>query len=295
MTDCGDKTEAQINRVIAACEAYGSSSIIALSGVPATGKSFIAAIAAQRYAGEPTRVREVQFHQSFSYEAFVEGLRITESGAVEPVSGVFMEWNELAADDGALRYVLLIEELTRANVASVLGELLTYVEFRDRHFFSIYSRRAISVAPNLTILATFNPVDRSAIDLDDALLRRLRIIEFPPSATLLEEMLKQNGLEKRVIDRLKGVFTSCETEFGSDYATLMPFGHGVFAEVRNEEDLFPLWRERLRHMLYRPLLDPHAFAETIEKAYPWRDRNHREPELDSAREPPDEEAADDGA
>ena len=277
MTDYGSHTESQIAQVVAACEAYGSSSIIALSGVPATGKSFVAEIAAQRHAGEPTRVRAVQFHQSFSYEEFIEGLRISDSGAVDPCAGLFLDWNRIAQDDGELRYVLLIDELTRANVAAVLGELLTYIEHRERKFYSLYSRTPIGVAENLTILATYNPVDRSAIDLDDALLRRLRIIDFPPSAVLLDEMLQRKKLHRTVIDRLKGVFDACEAKFASDYATLMPFGHGLFADVRKEEELHPLWQERIRHMLYRPMLDPHAFAETIEKAYPWKDPHYREP------------------
>ena len=271
MTDYGAATEAKIEQVIDVCMRYGSTSIIALSGVPATGKSYIAAIAAQRYAGEPTRVREVQFHQSFTYEEFVEGLRITDTGGVEPVEGVFLEWNNISAEDGDLRYVLLIEELTRANLGSVLGELLTYVEHRDRQFFCMFSRRAARVAKNLTIIATLNPVDRSAIDVDDALLRRLRIIDFPPSTCMLEEMLKRNGIEPPVIERLKGVFNNCQAAFPTEYETLMPFGHGVFAEVQSEDDLYPLWEQRLRRLLYRPLLDPHAFAETIKAAYPWRD------------------------
>ena len=273
----GAATESQIAAVIKACEDYGSSSIIALSGVPATGKSFVAAIAAQRFAEEPTRVREVQFHQSFTYEEFVEGLRIGAHGAVEPVSGVFLEWNERALEDGELKYVLLIEELTRANLGSVLGELLTYVEHRDRNFHTMFSRKSMMIAKNLTIVATYNPVDRSAIDIDDALLRRLRIIDVAPDVGQLEEMLKTNGLPLPVIQQLKGVFEACKAKHAQDYDVMMPFGHGIFAEVKTEADLNPLWHQRIRRMLYRPLLDPHAFAETIAAAYPWRDPGYSVP------------------
>jgi 5-methylcytosine-specific restriction protein B len=277
VTTYGPATERQIKAVVDACEKFGSSSIIALSGVPATGKSYIASIAAQRHAGEPTRVREVQFHQSFTYEEFIEGLRIAAGGAVEAVPGVLLDWNERASEDGKLRYVLLVEELTRANLGSVLGELLTYVEHRNRQFFTLFSRRAIRIAPTLTIIATFNPVDRSAIDIDDALLRRLRIVDMPPDTEQLLEMLTANGLALNVATALRRVFEDCKAAFPNEYETLMPFGHGVFAEVRTEDDLCPLWHQRLRRMLYRPLLDPHAFAETIEKAFPWTDPAYRTP------------------
>jgi 5-methylcytosine-specific restriction protein B len=287
MTDYGPATEKQIAAVVEACGKYGRSSIIALAGVPATGKSYIAAIAAQRHAGEPTRVREVQFHPSFTYEEFVEGLRIGAGGAVEAASGVFLEWNELANDDGELQYVLLVEELTRANLAAVLGELLTYVEHRERQFFTMFSRRAVRVAPNLTILATYNPVDRSAIDIDDALLRRLRIIDFPPDPDQLDEMLTRNGLPPHVITQLRRVFTDCQSAFPEDFASLMPFGHGVFADVAKEEDLSPLWHQRIQRMLYRPLLDPHSFAEVIKSAYPWRDPAYRVPMPEGAPAMPD--------
>src|ERR1035438_1531795 len=63
----GAATEKKIKEVIDACERYGNKAIVALAGVPGTGKSFIALIAAQRFANEPTLVREIQFHQSFSY------------------------------------------------------------------------------------------------------------------------------------------------------------------------------------------------------------------------------------
>jgi 5-methylcytosine-specific restriction protein B len=275
VTAYGPATERQIKAVVDAAQKYGSSSIIALSGVPATGKSYIASIAAQRHAGEPTRVREVQFHQSFTYEEFIEGLRIAAGGAVEAVPGVFLDWNERALDDGKLEYVLLIEELTRANLGSVLGELLTYIEHRNRQFFTLFSRRAIRIAPTLTVIATFNPVDRSAIDIDDALLRRLRIIDMPPDTDQLLEMLTANGLPADIGIALQRVFDDTRAAFPAEYETLMPFGHGVFSEVRTEEDLYPLWHQRLRRMLYRPLLDPHPFAETIEKAYPWTDRGFR--------------------
>ena len=118
--------------------------------------------------------------------------------------GVFSQiWNEQASDDENQPYVLLIEELTRANLAAVLGELMTYIEHRTRPFLTVYSRRPVLVAKNITVIATYNPTDRSALEIDLALLRRLRIIDFPPSTDQLAEMLGKNGVPANVIEKLE--------------------------------------------------------------------------------------------
>ena len=272
----GPATETRIQEVIDACRRYGQTSIIALAGPPGTGKSHIAVIAAQRHAKEPTRVKEIQFHPSFTYEEFMEGLRIDATGAVQPTPGIFLSWNDDALADKIKdhQYVLLIEELTRANLSAVLGELLTYIEHRNRDFETLFSHTKAKVAPNLTVLATFNPVDRSALSIDDALLRRLRIIDFLPDEAQLAEMLSSNGrkVPTYVIEKLKQIFQICKKEHPTEYSSLMPFGHGIFSEVQSEGDLYALWHQRLVRMLRRPLLDPHPFTETIESAYPWKQK-----------------------
>src|SRR5687767_11193800 len=106
--DYGATTEKAIASVVTACKRHGANSIVALAGVPGTGKSFIASIAAQRFSGEPLLVREIQFHQSYSYEEFIEGLRIDDSSGVGVVPGVFLDWNQRAIDDPDRSYVLLI-------------------------------------------------------------------------------------------------------------------------------------------------------------------------------------------
>ena len=209
-----------------ACSRHGASSIIALAGVPGTGKSFVASIAAQRFSNEPLLVREIQFHQSFSYEEFIEGMRIDEANGVTVVPGIFLEWNQRAIEDPGNRYVLLVEELTRANLPSVLGELMTYLEHRERPFLTVYSRKPVRVAQNLTILATYNPTDRSAIELDSALIRRLRIIRCPPDVGQLSEMLGGTGLPAQVIEKLRRLFEICREKFPEQYEHLMPFEIG---------------------------------------------------------------------
>lgn len=279
MQNYGPVTENKISEVVETCRRYGSTSIVALAGVPGTGKSFIAEIAAQRIASDPLLVREVQFHPSFSYEQFIEGMKLDRDGGASPLPGIFLDWNQRALEDPGQRYVLLIEELTRANVSAVLGELMTYIEHRDRSFLTLYSRRPVTIAPNIALLATYNPTDRSAINLDTAFIRRLRIVRFPPSAAQLAEMLVSTNLKEAVIKRLQTLFEKCQAEFPDDFSNLMPFGHGIFADVVDEvPDLHALWQERIEHLLKRPLLEPHPFASVIEESYPWKNPNYREPQ-----------------
>src|SRR5436190_19310312 len=106
----GAATEAKISEVMEACMAYGSTSIIALAGVPGTGKSYIANIVAQRLASDLLMVKEIQFHPTYAYEEFIEGYRSTPQGGFAPAPGVFLELNDLALNDPQKKYVLLIEE-----------------------------------------------------------------------------------------------------------------------------------------------------------------------------------------
>jgi 5-methylcytosine-specific restriction protein B len=274
----GAATERKIRTVVDTCIRYGSTSIISLAGVPGTGKSYIGRIAAQRLAGDPTRVREIQFHPSSTYDEFVEGLRIDPSGAISVQPGLFLEWNDYALDDDSLTWVLLIEELTRANISAVLGELMTFIEDRSRPFTAVYSRRPVKVAPNLILLSTYNPTDRSALEVDNALLRRLRVLQFPPDVEQLEDMLRTKKLSAPAAAKLRALFETTRERHRADYEYQMPFGHGIFAEVRQEHpDLHELWEERIRHILRRPLVQPHPFHDTIRRAYPWTDPDYTEP------------------
>jgi hypothetical protein len=280
----GNKTKARIAEVVRTCRAYGASSIIALAGVPGTGKSYVARAAAQQLATTVEMVAEVQFHPSYSYEEFIEGFRPNRAGGFGIQHGIFLEWNYQSINDPGKTYVLLIEELTRANLPAVLGELLTYVEYRDDAFRTLYSRKLVKVSKELIILATYNPLDRSALELDNAILRRLRVILFPPDIEQLGEMEAANSLPRHVVRKLTRIFTACKENYGHDYPSLMPFGHGIFSEVRNEvPDLFNLWHQRIEHMLKPPGRSPHTFWPTISANYPWKASDtYKEPDPTAA-------------
>lgn len=275
LTELPDTLQGEVERVLRSLERNGASAIVALAGVPGTSKSHVARIAGRSYASEGC-YREIQFSPGYTYEEFMEGPRFDDHLKTQIKPGIFLDFNREALENPDKQYVLLIEEFTRADLPRVLGELLTYVEYRneDDQFQTLYARdrtqaKTTRIAPNLAILTTYNPTDRSAVALDAAIIRRLCILEFPPNTALLREILQENGVEPAVTETLVSMFEACAAESGDRYAETMPFGHAVFAAVTDEAELHDLWEKELKHLLVRPNVPKHQLYDTIVANYPW--------------------------
>ena len=291
LEDLPEHLAAEVQRVLDALEEHGQRAIVALAGVPGTSKSHVAKLAARMAASEGC-LREIQFSPGYTYEEFMEGPRFEDGMKVEVVPGAFLELNGRALEHPDKRYVLLIEELTRADLPRVLGELLTQVEYRrpgDR-LTTMYNREhETRIAPNIAILATFNPSDRSAVNLDAALIRRMRILDFPPSTNLLREMLGAKGVPALVVERLVELFDACRTTAGTEhFEETMPFGHAVFSTVQEEGDLHKLWHQELKRILVRPHAPRPPLYDTIVDHYPW----HASPDVSVVSPPASTEPED---
>jgi 5-methylcytosine-specific restriction enzyme B len=131
------------------------------------------------------------FHASYSYEDFIEGYRPDESRdgslSLKLVDGVFKRVCRAAEANSRKQYLVLIDEINRANLAKVLGELITLLE-KDKRGLSIslpQSKEPFTIPPNVFVVGTMNTADRSIKLLDAALRRRFAFIELMPDPELL--------------------------------------------------------------------------------------------------------------
>ena len=183
-----------------------------IQGAPGVGKSFLARRFAYALMGykDPTRLRTVQFHQSYGYEDFVQGYRPTGTGFALR-DGVFLTFCKRALNDPNERYVFIIDEINRGNLSKILGELMLLIEADKRHsdwgVKLAYAERAeerFYVPENVFILGLMNTADRSLAVVDYALRRRFSFATVTPafSSPAFRSHLKAMGVEGAVRDKL---------------------------------------------------------------------------------------------
>ncbi len=169
-----------------------------LQGVPGTGKTHVARhLARLLTGGRDECIRLVQFHPAYSYEEFVEGIKVRSvtvdgrSDVTYPVEdGLLCAFAEEASRRPAETHVLLIDEINRGNLPRIFGELLYLLEYREQSVCLPCSRRSFRLPSNLYLLATMNAADRSVALIDQALRRRFSFLEMPPDPAVLARWLQ---------------------------------------------------------------------------------------------------------
>lgn len=209
------------------------------------------------------RYEFVTFHQAYSYEDFVEGIRPElneESGELSysPQDGVFRRICQRAEADPEHRYAIFIDEINRGNVAKIFGELITLIETDKRtsgdkgmRITLPYSRELFGVPVNLDIYGTMNTADRSIALLDTALRRRFLFKELMPDTSKIAgsdgagNIFDEDGKQINLRKLLDAMNHRIRFLLSRD----LMLGHAYLCEVKSFEQLKSVFLDQLIPLL----------------------------------------------
>lgn len=221
-------------------------------------------------SGVDQRYAFVTFHQSFSYEDFIEGIRpeyVAETNSIDysPKAGVFKVICGEAAKHPEKDYAVFIDEINRGNIAEIFGELISLIEIDKRQGMANelsatlpYSKEPFVVPGNLSIYGTMNSADRSVGLLDIALRRRFKFIPMVPDSDLISTELKMNGIDPYNVDGIDVIklFDTMNSRIELLLDRNHMLGQAMFMSVRNGSDIVDVMRDRVV-----PLLEEYFFSD----------------------------------
>ena len=246
---------------------------IILQGAPGVGKTFMAKRLAYSMMEiqDKTRILNIQFHQSYSYEDFIEGWRPNENGfGLE--KGVFYNFCKTAENDPNNDYFCIIDEINRGNLSKIFGELLMLIENdkRGEKMTLAYSRTSFSVPKNLYIIGMMNTADRSLALIDYALRRRFSFYSVKPAFENDRFIEYKNKFRNDNFNRIIDLIKDLNKEISSDASLGDGFqiGHSYFCNLENVDDLTI---SSIIEFEIIPLIEEYWF-DNISKLKEWKNK-----------------------
>lgn len=248
---------------------------IIIQGPPGVGKTFIAKRLAYCQMGvkDNSRVQMIQFHQSYSYEDFIQGFRPNDEGKFDLRTGVFYQFCKIAQEDQDNSYFFIIDEINRGNLSKIFGEVLMLIETdkRGQEFavpltYSKDGRETFFIPPNLHIIGTMNTADRSLAMVDYALRRRFGFIYLEPkfSSQKFMQFLENANVENHIITKIVDRMTQLNNTIDEDTKNLgsgYQIGHSYFCPDSQEVDFDVEWYRSVIKSEIEPLLEEYWFDD----------------------------------
>jgi len=198
------------------------------------------------------RIVFTTFHQNYGYEEFIQGLRPSNNAntlSFIKADGVFKKMVDTAIGDHENNYVFIIDEINRANISKVFGELITLIE-EDKRWGELNEMSVtlpmgdvFAIPNNLYILGTMNTADKSISLIDTALRRRFDFVEVPPAPEFIED------------ETLRKVLTIINNKLADDLESSdLLIGHAYFIG-KTEDDLAEIMNRNIIPLLYEYFYD----------------------------------------
>lgn len=236
---------------------------VILQGAPGVGKTFAAKRLAYSIMGQKdtSRVAMVRFHQSYSYEDFIQGYRPSKDG-FELVNGAFYKFCKEAEEDNERPYFFIIDEINRGNLSKILGELMMLIEKdkRGEKIKLLYSNEWFTVPQNVRIIGMMNTADRSLALMDYALRRRFAFFDFAPafSSEGFKNYLSEKDSPK--LEKLIAAVESLNSTISTDESLGDGFriGHSYFC---TDDEITDEWLKSVVEYEVIPLIKEYWFDE----------------------------------